>query len=169
MHINKQARCKWARFQFGYCNIKNKLKRSKKRTDKSKSKQQSNRITSWNVHPNNWYLQTQCTYWCFCFCVELAQHCTITSTLRQNQRWFQILICSILFPDCFYFFSQIWLDSVVPENTGLVTVSWRCLCSAAVDAELAKDIQLWHKTKSCKGVQLSEQQLATHALTSQRN
>lgn len=64
MHINKQARCKWARFQFGYCNIKNKLKSSKKRTDKSKSKQQSNRKTTWNCHPNDLHLQTQCTCWC---------------------------------------------------------------------------------------------------------
>lgn len=35
-----------------------------------------------------------------------------------------------------------WLESGVPENTGMVTASLSCSCSAAVDAELAQDIQL---------------------------
>lgn len=35
-----------------------------------------------------------------------------------------------------------WFESVAPGNTGLVTASCSGLCSAAGDAELAKDIQL---------------------------
>lgn len=50
-----------------------------------------------------------------------------------------------------------WLESGVPENTGMVTASLSCSCSAAVDAELAQDIQLWHKAKHCKVILLSKQ------------
>lgn len=97
-------------------------------------------------------MQTQCTYWVSFVRVKLAQRCVIKLTTLSGKINFDSKFSHVpfYFQICMFFLCKVEQaenkndlvgDCVVPGSTGLVSASCSALCSAAADAELAKDIQ----------------------------